>query len=154
MIIETKYFGSIDCSEQDVIRFEEGVPGFETCRDFVCVEQDGTRPLIYLQSAERPDLCFLTLPILAVCPNYEVTIPPEDLGKLGLSADRRPQIGSDIACLAIVAASPGAEPTVNLLAPVVINLQQHLGLQVIQFESDYSHQHRLGANDEEPVACW
>jgi len=35
----------------------------------------------------------------------------------------------------------GKMPTANLLAPVVVNLKTRRGLQAIQVDSSYSHQH-------------
>jgi flagellar assembly factor FliW len=34
-------------------------------------------------------------------------------------------------------------PTANLLAPVVVDLNNHKAVQAVAMESDYSHQHAL-----------
>ena len=45
-------------------------------------------PLIFLQSLEDPDLCFLTLPVLAVDPQYQLTVSKEDRELVGLAPGR------------------------------------------------------------------
>ena len=46
-------------------------------------------------------------------------------------------------CYFVVTIHPGAEPTANLLAPIVINWPARRGVQAIQTSTAYSHQHLL-----------
>ena len=46
--------------------FPEGLPGFERERRFLPLEMPDQHPLVFLQSAATPALCFVTLPVLAV----------------------------------------------------------------------------------------
>lgn len=141
----TTYFNRIEYREQDVLEFPAGLPGFEQERAFLPVELPGARPLILFQSLTTPGLCFMTLPVLTVDPSYRLSLSPEDLSILGFAEDRQPRIGSDVLCVAIVTVSEREPPTVNLLAPLVISLTTHAGVQAIQAESGYSHQHELPA---------
>ena len=82
-----------------------------------------TKPLIFMQSLEQPELCFLGLPIRSVDPGYRLHISEEDLLSLELSPDRQPEIGAEVLCLALVSLSENHPPTANLLAPIVVNLK-------------------------------
>src|ERR1035441_4691259 len=67
-VMETKNFGKISFEPDAELEFPAGLPGFEGRRRFVAVRFVESGPLVYLQSLEDPDLCFITMPILAVDP--------------------------------------------------------------------------------------
>ena len=140
---DTRYFGPVDYDEQSVMLFPDGIPAFEQERRFLALRQPINEPLVFLQSLANPTLCFATLPALSACPGYQLSMTPEDLDALGLETGRQPAIGRDVLCLAILSLEENAPPTVNLLAPIVVNLHTLCGRQAIQTESPYSHREVL-----------
>jgi flagellar assembly factor FliW len=150
----TAYFGELDYTETAVFQFPYGLPGFESERAFLFLQQPQTEPLMFLQSLGNPRLCFLLLPILVADPHYRVDLDAEDLAALHLAPGRQPRIGEDVLCAAILRAgdSEEPEPTANLMAPVVVNLKEQIGIQAIQVESPYSHRHPILA-PKELVSC-
>lgn len=153
MQFQTRHFGTIEFEPNDVCQFPAGLPGFEDEHEFIPLEQPHTRPIVFLQSLRRPELCFITLPVQTIQPDYRLAISPEDLRLLELPEDRQPEIGKQVLCLAIVAVAEGEPPTANLLAPVVINLENRRAVQAILSDSGYSHRHPLLAGREEDHAC-
>ena len=149
-LLHTSNFGDIEYAASAVFHFPSGLPGFETERQFVFIEQPNTDPLMFMHSLSRADLCFIVLPILVADPHYRLSLAPEDRAELRLPGDLEPRIGEDILCGALVCAASGegGGPTANLLAPIVVNLKEGIGMQVIQTESGYSHQHPLFAQEE------
>ena len=148
--METKNFGRISFEPDSELEFPSGLPGFESRRRFVAITFVESDPLVYLQNLEDPDLCFITLPILAADPNYKLKVNGEDLEQLGLSTSRQPRIGEDVLCLTVVSVRETG-PTANLLAPIVVNLNNRKAVQTVAAESDYSHQHAL--MPEEASVC-
>jgi flagellar assembly factor FliW len=140
---DTRYFGPVDYDEQSVMLFPDGIPAFEQEQRFLALRQPINEPLVFLQSLANPNLCFATLPALSACPGYQLSMTPEDLEALGLEAGRQPVIGRDVLCLAILSLEENAPPTVNLLAPIVVNLHTLCGRQAIQTDSPYSHREVL-----------
>jgi flagellar assembly factor FliW len=139
---ETKHFGRIAEEPDVVFEFPRGLPGFEERRRFAPLHFERSDPLIFLQSLEDPDLCFLTVPVGVVDPGYRLTMEPEDLELIGLPAGAQPRIGIDVLCLAVI--SVHAEgPTANLLAPIVVHLRNYQAVQAVTCDSAYSHQHPL-----------
>ena len=138
-VIETKYFGQISFEADSELEFPGGLPGFDSRRRFVAVRFPESDPLIYLQSLEDPDLCFITMPILAVDPLYKLKVSGEDLDQLGLPLAPQPSIGEDVLCLAVLSVRETG-PTANLLAPIVVNLRNRRAVQAVAPESEYSHQ--------------
>jgi len=141
--IPTKYFGSLEYRDEDVVQFPCGLPAFEEERQFLLIEPADRAPLQFLQSVRQPGLCFLALPILVVDQAYRLTMTLEDLVSLDLDTTRQPLIGSDIECLAMLVALENKAPSVNLLAPIVINRRNRRGIQAIRVDSAYSHAHSL-----------
>jgi flagellar assembly factor FliW len=126
-----------------VFHFPSGLPGFEDHQDFVFLHVPQSEPLMFLQSLSSKNLCFVLLPILVADPNYRLNLTPEELFELELPAGTEPLIGEDILCATLICVARGETPTANLMAPVVVNLRKHIGVQVIHGDSGYSHQHPL-----------
>lgn len=146
---QTSNFGTVSYESGAVLDFPRGLPAFEGHHRFLALQYPHAHPLVFLQSLEDPALCFITLPVLAVDSAYRLQVSEEDLLLLGLPAGDQPRIGEEVLCLAIVSIQEGG-PTVNLLAPIVVNLKSLQGLQAIAPESSYSHQRALIA-EESPV---
>lgn len=153
MQFQTRHFGTIDYQTDALVEFPAGLPGFEDEREFVALEQPFNKPIVFLQSLRRPELCFITLPVQTIEPGYRLAMSSEDLRLLGLPEDRQPELGTDVLCLAIVAVAEGQAPTANLLAPVVINLNNRRAAQAILSDSGYSHRHPLLAEPEKETPC-
>jgi flagellar assembly factor FliW len=144
-LTSTKYFGTVSCEDGDRYHFPLGLPGFENEKSFVLMNVPGRQPLVFLQSTSTPQLCFLTLPILVVDPEYRLSVSFEDLEILELETTRQPQLGDEVLVLALLSIQDVPAPTANLLAPLVINLGNHCAIQAIRCDTVYSHQHPLPA---------
>ena len=83
--IQTKYFGAIECGTESVYHFASGLPGFEEERDFAFLSRPDSHPILFMQSLSNVDLCFLLLPILAVEPQYKLSLSAEDSGRIEAS---------------------------------------------------------------------
>jgi flagellar assembly factor FliW len=141
-VMQTKYFGELPLAEDARIEFPSGVPGFERYRWFAAIRLPGAAPLVFLQSLEDSNLCFVTLPPANADPGYHLSLSDEDLRRLNLPVSRQPSIGRDVQCLAVLAIrEEGA--TANLLAPIVINPKTMKAVQAVNVGSSYSHQCNL-----------
>lgn len=139
---ETKNFGVVSYQPESVMEFPNGLPGFEAQRQFLALNYDNTKPLVFLQSLADAGLCFITLPVGCVDPEYRLRVSEEDLGQLGFAPERQPAIGPDVVCLTVISVHENG-PTANLLAPIVVNVDTLKAVQAIGPESGYSHQHPL-----------
>jgi flagellar assembly factor FliW len=66
--ISTKQFGIVQFEEEDIFDFPNGLPGFEAEHRFLCIERPALRPVVFLQSIAKEELCFITLPARSVDP--------------------------------------------------------------------------------------
>jgi len=133
----TERFGALEYEDAAALQFPKGLPGFDERRHFVLVEQAGLAPLVFLQSLETPELCFLALPVQVVDANYDASVAPDDLETLAIDPSDQPL------CLTLLAAAENGRLTANLLAPVVINPRTRIAVQAVRSDMRYSHQHAL-----------
>jgi len=150
MILSTTRFGDLAVDETQSMEFPEGLPGFEDCRRFVPFEHAECAGLIFLQSMDRPDLCFLTLPVRSLRPDYRLLLTADDSALLGLPAGRTPEIGTEVAAMAILSLREGQPPTANLLSPIVVRVATGRAVQAVRTDKRYGCREPLVV---EEVAC-
>jgi flagellar assembly factor FliW len=134
-LVQTQQFGPLNYDPSAEIEFPQGLPGFEHEHRFVVLEPSTLAPVVFLQSASTPSLCFTALPVAAIDPAYDLSLNAEDHALLGA--------GSSVP-LALLSANEGGKLTANLLAPVVVNLTRRIAAQIVRWDTKYSHSHPLG----------
>lgn len=139
MKIRTTRFGEVAIERDEVLQFEHGLPGFEDERAFVIVPYDEESPFVFLQSAKTPDLAFLLTNPFLFFPTYAFEIDDDALAQLGIAQER------ELLVYGIVTVPQGrvADMTVNLLAPLVVNVRNRRGRQIVLEKSQYHTKHRL-----------
>ena len=147
-LLHSTQLGTIEYPEDHVLHFPLGLPAFEDETRFLPVERPGMEPIVFLQSLQRQDLAFPTLPVKALDPGFELALTEDELAWLAGSSDALPAEAAvaieDLIALAIVTVSADGI-TANLRAPVVVNQRTKLGIQAIQADSSYSLQHPVTA---------
>lgn len=126
MKIETKFLGEVDIVEEDIYTFENGLPGFEDLTKFVLIPLDADLPLAILQSTEQAQVGFITAFPFAFKAEYAFDLSEEDKQALHIETE------DEVVPYAIVTVQePFEDSTMNLLAPVVINVAKKYGKQVV-----------------------
>jgi flagellar assembly factor FliW len=129
-LLRSPWLGDIEWSLSAELSFPSGLPGFQEERRILPVEIPAQRPLVYLQSLTSPDVCFISLPVLVVNPEFELCLSEDDIFALKLPEGKSPVLGEDVLCLAMLVPVEGTVHA-NLGAPVVINLHCGTGAQCI-----------------------
>ena len=127
----------ISTAPDGVITFVDGLPGFETCREFVIVASPELQPFAVMQGVDPDGPSFVAIDPRKVEPQYPVVLDATNLARLATDG-REPLLW-----LAIVAADADGLATANLRAPVVINPGAMRGIQLITPESPYPVDHPL-----------
>src|SRR5690606_31692746 len=98
----------------------------------------------WLQSVQNPSVAFPLLNATRVGPDYP-DVPLETIAEqAGIAFENV----ADLALLVVLSASAGDAPTVNLMAPVVINVATRVGAQVVLVGSRFQTA-RLGRKSAE-----
>jgi len=124
MRITTTRFGRIDVATGDVIRFPSGLPGLEDCREWALLADADNDALGWLQSTTRGDVALAVVSPRRFVPDYQVRIPRSELVPLDIVDLRAAQV-------VVVVGRTGTTLTLNLKAPIVINLEARTGRQVV-----------------------
>jgi flagellar assembly factor FliW len=138
LICRSPKLGDIAYSREDMIRFPQGLPGFEQLRDFLLVTREECDPFVFLTSLERPEVALPLIPLALAAAG--LTTLADSLAPL------RQQAEGTTVHYAVVSIGMGASDViVNLRAPVVVNLDNRLGRQVILPDERLPVNARLGA---------
>lgn len=122
--VELPRFGTCTYAESDVLVFPWGVPGFGGLHKFLPLTRDGQERVVWLQSLDDLKVALPTVDPYYFFQDYEPKLP--SFAMLSLDIKR----AEDMVLLAICVIPVNGEMTVNLLAPVVVNLEKKVGRQV------------------------
>lgn len=130
-----------------IYKFTQGIPGFEDYREFRFVELEDVS-LAQLISVEDERIGFILMRPGVLFPDYSVEVDEEVL-KLNLetnetgssSSNTLPDVESkgeiEIWSIVTLNREDAAQSTLNLRAPILLNTEHELGVQVILSDERY-----------------
>lgn len=136
MEIASTRFGRIEVGHAEVVQFPEGLPGLENCREWVFLADVENAALAWMQSLDRPEIALAVVSPRRFVPGFQLRVARRELEPLRLDGLAEAEV------LAILGKTSSAV-TLNLKAPLVLNLQRRLGRQVIA-NGDLPMQYELG----------
>jgi flagellar assembly factor FliW len=136
MLLESERLGPIEVDESDLLELPDGLLGFESASRFVLVPADDVGAYTWLHSVDDPGLAFLTVIPAFFFPEYAPDVPDDDVAALDLT-----DLGdAQVYCLVTIS---GDEVTANLLGPVVVNVANRTGRQVVLLDQGWTTKERL-----------
>ena len=147
MIVNTKYFGEMEVTEDDKIKFPDPLPGFESLSDYIVIRfYDDSDSILCLQSVDDPDLAFVVMNPFYVVENYSPAITKEDFSVLKANKD------TPLSFYAIaVVHDDWNNSTVNLKCPIAVNTANGLARQLIMDDTSYSMRHPISQGAQKEV---
>jgi len=127
---------------ESIYQFPNGLPGFEEFKTFRLEEHNEAFSL--LSASEQPEVSFITVDPFQFRPEFEFRLT-DDVIQL-LRIENRNQVA--VRCI-VTWHSDRKRITVNFLAPIVLNLENHLGKQVVLHDTAYTTRDLLWTNSEE-----
>ncbi len=122
--VNTLHFGMINVEEDYIFHFENGLLGFEILREFVLISDEDTMPFRWLVSIDEPAISFPLLSPWLIDLSY----------KPGKQFD-----DPNFVLFSIVTLEDDmGNMTANLKAPIVLNISNQTGEQVILTNDKYS----------------
>lgn len=120
------------------IEFADGLFGFPECKRFL-LSATGRPGFFWLQSLEAPTIAFVLVDPFVVVDDYVVDLADTDVARIGARK------ASDVAILAIATLSRDSDAgsTINLQAPVAINVALGAARQVILEDTDFGIRYPL-----------
>ena len=135
MKVSTSRFADVNIEANDILLFRSGLIGFEDCQHWVILADGSNEAVAWLQSMNRSDIALPVVSPRRFLPDYQVRAEGRDLDCL--------QLGDIDQAFVLCVVSNSAEAlTVNLKAPVIVNLERRLGCQIMTCD-DQPLQHEL-----------
>ena len=135
MEINSKLFGKVEFVKENIVHFEEGLIGIPDKKNFILIEKEDFQPFSYLQCVDDGTFILVVINPLFVIKEYKFDIYPDDLISIGLSGNDT----DSLSLLGIVIMSDKIENvTVNLKAPIAVNIHTKQAKQVILLNDDHS----------------
>ncbi|MCM3079652.1 flagellar assembly protein FliW [Brevibacillus invocatus] len=128
---DTANVGDLIVDNPVAITFPDGILGFEELRHFAIVENE-TSALCWLQSLENSHIAFPIISPFLVHEEYAFELDDDALAKMDIKDL------SDVMVYSIVTIPENIkEMTVNLRAPLLVNLNKCLGRQIVLRDERY-----------------
>lgn len=128
MKIHTTRFAAIEIEPDDILFFRNGLLGFEDCRHWVLLADADNSSVAWLQSMQHADIALPVVSPRRFVPEYQVRLEPSDVDVLQLTSVEQAYV------LGIVSRSDETL-TLNMRAPLVINLDRRIGCQVVTVDA-------------------
>lgn len=125
MHMPTSRFGLVDIEAEDILLFPGGLIGYEQQRHWVLLADADNDAVGWLQSLAQAELALAVVSPRRFFNGHSIRVTSSELSPLLLSPEDQPYV------LSIVSKGEGGELTANLKAPIVINLDRHIGRQVV-----------------------
>ncbi len=122
MKLTTVRFGDIAIEESKIITMKGGILGFQHIKQYVLLGRSDNVPFQWLQAVDDGAVAFVVINSFIVVHDYQFTLPDKERMLLEIDS-------SDDVCsfsIATIKSKP-FQVTVNLRAPVVINVKKNLG---------------------------
>lgn len=137
MEILSPVHGKITYDEDEIIIFEKSIPGFNDVKRFILKEIEGSSFKL-LQSIDDVTVGFVVISPFQVEENYEINLSEEVIKTLEIKE------ATDVLLYSLVTLNSKVEKiTVNLKAPVVINVNNKKAEQFIIDKEKYKIKHPL-----------
>ena len=133
MKLDTVRFGEIEIDEKRIFKFALPIIGFNELRDFVILDTNKESFFKWLQSVEDPALAFPIVSVFSMNLDYSIDLPDNVVETLKITNVENLLVMN-------IASIPQDNPqgtTINLLAPIVFNLEEQLAGQIILSGSGY-----------------
>ena len=132
MKLETRFNGIVEYKEDQVIFFKKGLPGFENLKEFILFPLEGNEIFSILHSTEDMNIGIPVMSPFSACKEYEFKLSDEIREELNVKSPE------DVLVLTTVTINSNYKNiTTNLKAPLVINIKEKIGEQIILEKEDY-----------------
>ena len=114
------------------ILFEKGIPGFENYRYFNVNIVEGIKRFYHIVSKEDSNIGFISISPFDIKKDYEIDLDDEFIKELDIKDEKNVLV----ICLITLGKSL-KDSTANLKAPIIINIKNNRGKQLILQDDKY-----------------
>ena len=133
MIINTVKFGEIEIEESRIFDFVLPIIGFDDLKQYIILEPNKETLFKWLQSVEEPSLAFPIISVAALDYDYSIDLSDSVINSLEIN-------NAESVLVMNITSIPQDNPrgtTINLLAPLIFNLDNRKAGQIVLSGSGY-----------------
>ncbi len=137
--LNTAKFGEIEIDKSSIFDFVSPIIGFKDLKQYAIIDYKPDSPFKWLQSIEDSELAFPITLCSFFGIDYQFDIPDEEAELLEIET-------ADDVFVCNIANIPSSNPqgaTVNMLAPIIINLKNKKAMQLILKNTNFEVRHKL-----------
>ena len=138
MELITGFHGTFNYDEKDIINFPNGIMGFEDLKKFIIVESKENEAFSIFQSIENTNMGLVVVSPFDVKKDYEIELNEDVINSLNIENPEEVVLYNTVTLNSDV-----YKITVNLKAPIIININKKVGKQVIIDKEEYKIKHPL-----------
>ena len=142
--INSAKFGELVVDKNNIFNFVSPIIGFNDLKEYTIVDYKPDSPFKWLQSMEDMELAFPVTLCSFFGIDYKFDIPDEEAEKLGIE-------NADDVFVCNIANIPASNPkgaTINMLAPIVVNLKNKSAMQIILKNTEFQVRYKLFDTEE------
>lgn len=140
-------FGECTFAQADVIEFPWGLPGFPNLRRWLALTVESQGSFVWFQSIDDVNVALPSADPYFMFEDYDPKLPPYAVAALEITSP------SDFTLLCVVVVTDHADQmTMNLFAPVVVNLRTRRARQVVLENSGFSVREPIPRRAQSEVA--
>lgn len=128
----SKIHGEIEYEEKDIINFKKGIPGFEEYKKYILTDLKDCEPFKLLQSLYKDEVGIIVVSPYEFFEDYEVKLNEETINSLNIKSPEEVFIITTVTLNSDV-----KKITTNLQGPIVINISNNFGEQIVVDNSKY-----------------
>lgn len=139
MVVRSARLGDFHVEEKDMITFHDGILGFPESKGYAWVHSiEPNLPIECLQCAINEQLTFMIVDPFLFTPEYEFELSEEIKQTLNITSEEQ------IVVRVILTARSDSNTTLNLRAPLIINVTNNQAAQIILDGPQYQLQYPIG----------
>ncbi|EQI03037.1 fliW family protein [Clostridioides difficile F314] len=124
------------------VTLKKGILGFEDLKEYELLDIEGNDSLKEFNSTEEECIGFVVVSPFEIINEYEIVLNQETIEKLEVKSPK------DVVLFNIITLGQTfEESTVNMKAPIVINIKTNFGMQIILQDEKYLIRHPLLGGD-------
>lgn len=128
----SKIHGQIEYSEKNIVTFNKCLPGFDNLTKFILIDLKEYEPFKLLQSLENDEISLILTSPYEFYNEYEIKLSEELLKSLNI--ENQEQV---LVLTTVTLNSDLMKITTNLQGPIIINISNNFGEQIVLADSEY-----------------
>ena len=136
--VMTTRFGEIEVKHEELLELPAGLIGFPELKRYVLLDHDKESPFKWLQSLDDGAIAFVLINPLLFKPDYTVEVTEAEVSDLEIKQEE----DAVISVIITIPTNP-QNMTANLKAPLVFNLQNRRGKQLVLNQAAYTTRHNI-----------